>query len=109
MKLFKFIYKGHMLYLWLWYPDYSRAAARALCCLLKIENSAAPDLSDIKDKFMLKQFQESMSDVCKLWEQYKMQDAEISDIVKMSHTDNTGKTQEDLSRAYPNYKSVYFV
>ena len=112
-KLHKYIYKGQMLYLWLWYPSYSRAAARALCSVVGIPRvlilgeSAEPDPADKKDEFMLKLFQDDRDVVLKLWSQFKMSAAEVCDIIKMAQTDSVDKTQTDLKSIFPNYN--YFL
>ena len=98
-----------MLYLWLWHPEYSRSAARALSVVLNLTDSAAPDLDDNKDAFMNKLFQDNVDVVRQLWRQYQMTDDEVCDIGKMSHTDNSRKNQTDLATAYPHYDYFLFL
>ena len=108
-KLYKSVYEGHMLYLWLWNPDYSRAAARGLCSVINVPGSAAPDPHDAKEQWMVKQFQNDADVIRKLWAQYRLTEAEVADIVQMSHTNNGGKTQEYMSTTYPHYDYLLFI
>ena len=98
-----------MLFLWLWHPEFSRAAARGLCTVINVPGSAVPDLNECKDQFMVRAFQNNADVVRKLWSQYQMQDLEVVDVVKMSHTDNSGKSQKDLAAAYPHYDYFLFI
>ena len=108
-KLYQCVYEGHMLFLWLWHPKYSRSAARALCSVLDIPDSADLDPHDIKDQFMCKQFEDSADVIRKLWLQYRMQDDEVADVVKMTRTDSSDKRQKDLATAFPHYDYFLFI
>ena len=109
VKLYTCVYKSHMLYLWLWHPEYSRSAARALATTLNLVGSAAPDPNDKKDVYMFNLFQDDRNVVRQLWKQYHMTQDEVNDIVSMSHTDNSGKRQKDLAAVYPHYDYFLFI
>ena len=98
-----------MLFLWLWHPEYSRSAARALGNVLGLPDKANLDMHDDKDAFMHQQFQKSADAVRQFWRQYLMTDEEVSDIVKMSHTDSSDKKQKDLVTAFPHYDYFLFI
>ena len=98
-----------MLYIWLWHPEYSRSAARALATTLNLADSAVPNPDDKKDVYMFNLFQDEADVVKKLWKQFQMTQDEVNDIVNMSHTDNSRKNQEDLAVAYPHYDYFLFI
>ena len=108
-KLYSCVYEGHMLFLWLLYPALSRSAARGLCSVLNVVGGASPDPHDANDQWMVKQFQDNEDVIRKLWTQYRLEPDEVSDIVKMSNTDNSDKTQEYLIATYPHYDKLIFL
>lgn len=50
-KLYKFIFQGFMLYLWLWYPKFVRSAARALGYTIGIDGCTPLNEDDVNDRF----------------------------------------------------------
>ena len=108
-KLYEFVYGGHMLFLWLWYPAYSRSAARALCNIIGLTGSTTLDLDDEKDEFMRKCFEDNKDIVRQLWIQYRMTDEECVEILEMTHTDNGFVKQDDLAAKYPHFDMFLFL
>ena len=108
-KLYSCVYEGHMLFLWLWYPAFSRSAARALCSVIGLNAGSDLNPNDKKDMLMRKCFENSKDVVRQLWQQYKMTDEEADDIVAMSRTDNSHNKKEELVAKYPHYDLFLFL
>ena len=107
--MYECVYEGHMLFLWLWYPAFCRSAARALCSVIGLESGSSLDANDKKDIFMGTCFEKSRVVVTNLWQQYKMTDGEVDDIIAMSHTDNSHRKKQDLVSKYPHYDLFLFL
>ena len=108
-KLYKCVYEGHMLFLWLWYPPYSQSAARALGDVIGLDGCAVPDPDSKQDRYMNKLFQDNKDVVRQLWRQYRMTDEEKAEIAEMSRTNNSHLKQEDLVTKYPQYDMFLFL
>ena len=107
--LFNYIYNGFMLFLWLWYPKFSRSTARALGGTIGIQDCVPSDDSDINDSFMVKLFSKNQNVMRKLWNQLQIKPAEVQEIIKMSHLSCSHFTQNELAQEFPALDLLIFL
>ena len=109
-KLYKCVYQDHMLYVWLWYPKFARAAARCLGLTVGLGIRCTPPSADNgDDKFLLGCFNECKQNVRILWTQFQMTNAEQEEIMEMSHTDCTTFTDADMCTKFPALNKFLFL
>ena len=109
-KLYKCVYEDHMLFLWLWYPKFARAAARCLGLTVGLGMCCTPPSTDnAEDQFLLDCFDKCNSNVMILWRQFEMTAAEKEEIMKMSHTDCVNFTTENMSQKFPSIDKFLFL
>lgn len=58
---------------------------------------------------MHKCFEDDKDVVCQIWQQYRVTDEELAEIVAMSNTDNSQNKCKDLATKYPNLDLLFFL
>ena len=110
INLYKCVYQDHILYVWLWYPKFARAAARCLGLTVGLGIRCAPPSGDNDDdQFLLGCFNKCKENVMTLWTQFQMNKDEREEIVSMSHTDCTSFTDADMSVKFPALDKFLFL
>ena len=110
IKLYQCAYEDHMLYVWLWYPKFARAAARCLGLTVGLGVRCTPPCPDNdEDKFLLGCFEKCKQNVLTFWTQFNMSIDVQEEIMLLSRTDCANFKDADMVAKFPALDKFFFL